>query len=866
MPLQKILFKPGVNRENTRYTNEGGWYDCDKVRFRQGTPEKIGGWNQISANSYEGVCRSLWTWSTLGGVIQTGVGTNLKFYIEQGGAYYDITPIRAFQNALSSPFTATTGSSVITVSDTAHGAQDGDYVTFYGASALSTQTFTRSTATNFSLSSALATGTSVILSSTGSLPTGLIAGVQYYILVVSGTTVQFTDVPGGAAVSTSTAGTGTFSLYANQGITADVLNQTYAITYVDANSYTIDVGTNATAYDTGNGGTVNLFYQIPIGDATAQPLSGWGAGAWGVGGWGTGSTSTQVARLWYQANFGENLVLGYRGGPLYYWNASPSPQGLSTTITLNSQTVSAVDTGTEYITFSTAIANGTPVKLTSTVSLPSPLVANTVYYVVGASGATCQLALTSGGSAINLTTTGSGTISIFTAATFTIAGTAYDGQTMQFESSGTLPTGMTIGTIYYVQNYSSGSFELATTPTGQALVLTGTQTGTHTLLPNAVPVTSLAYASHVPASANFVTVSDASRFTIAFGTVPYDPASADTTTDSGTLDPMLIRWSDQESVTEWAPAITNQAGFIRLSHGAEIRAAIQTRQEIVVFTDSSVYSMQYIGAPYVWGSQILSDNISIAGYNTTSLASSVVYWMGVDKFYKYDGRVQTLRCDLRQYIYGDINLEQQSQFFSGTSEGFSEVWWFYCSANSTTIDKYVVYNYQEDAWYYGTMARTAWLDSGLIQYPQAATYSNNIVLHEYGVDDNTTGTPAAIECYITSSEFDIGDGNNFGFVWRLLPDVTFRGSTATNPQVTLYLQPLQNSGSGYNDPRSEGGVDYGSVVQTRAPTAVQVEEFTGQVNIRVRGRQMSFKVYNNQLGSQWQLGAPRMDIRPDGRR
>jgi hypothetical protein len=649
-------------------------------------------------------------------------------------------------------------------------------------------------------------------------------------------------------------------------MTAAVLNQTYQITFVDVNSYTIDVGTNATAYDTGHGGTVNLFYQINVGYATAQPLAGWGSGGWGYGSWGQSQTSTQTARLWYQSNFGEDLVLGYRGGPVYYWNSSPGPQGLSTTITLNSQTVSAVNTGTDFITFTTAIANGTPVKLTSTGAVPSPLVANTTYYVVGASGATCQLALTSGGAAINLTTTGSGTILIFTAATFTIAGVAYDGQTMQLESSGTLPTGMTIGTIYYVQNFSGSSFNLAATPLGESLVLTGTQTGVHTLLPNAVPLNTLAYASHVPSAANFVTVSDASRFTIAFGATPYDPTSVDTTTDSGTLDPMLIRWSDQESVTEWAPAVTNSAGFIRLSHGSEIRAAVQTRQEIVVFTDAALYSLQYIGAPYVWGSQILGDNISIAGYNTAITASNTVYWMGVDKFYKYDGRVQTLRCDLRQYIYQDINLDQQSQFFSGTSEGFSEIWWFYCSASSTTIDKYVVYNYQEDCWYYGTMARTAWLDSGLIQYPQAATYNNNIVLHEYGTDDNTTGTPAAMESYITSSEFDIGDGNNFGFVWRLLPDVTFRGSTASNPQLTMYLQPLQNSGSGYNDPRSEGGVDYGDVIQTRPPTAVQVEEFTGQVNIRVRGRQMSFKVYNNQLGSQWQLGAPRMDIRPDGRR
>ena len=282
-----------------------------------------------------------------------------------------------------------------------------------------------------------------------------------------------------------------------------------------------------------------------------------------------------------------------------------------------------------------------------------------------------------------------------------------------------------------------------------------------------------------------------------------------------------------------------------------------------MFTDASVYSLQYLGPPYVWGAQLLGDNISIAGINTASVASGVVYWMGVDKFYRYDGRVQTLSCDLRQYVFGDINIDQQDQFFSGTNEGFNEVWWFYCSADSTVIDKYVIYNYLENVWYYGTMERTAWLDSGFNPYPLAATYEDNLVYHESGVDDNTTGTPAAIDSYITSSEFDIGDGHNFGFVWRLLPDITFRGSTAENPQVTMTLLPLQNSGSGYNSPLSVGGDSSASVVRS---AVVPVEQYTGQVLIRVRGRQMSIKIEGNQVGLQWQLGAPRIDIKPDGRR
>jgi hypothetical protein len=290
---------------------------------------------------------------------------------------------------------------------------------------------------------------------------------------------------------------------------------------------------------------------------------------------------------------------------------------------------------------------------------------------------------------------------------------------------------------------------------------------------------------------------------------------------------------------------------------------VQARQEIVVFTDSSVYSLQYLGPPYVWGSQLLGDNISIAGFNTAVIASGVVYWMGIDKFYRYDGRIQTLRCDLRQYIYQDINLTQQAQFFAGTNEGFNEVWWFYCSANSIVIDKYVVYNYAEDIWYYGELGRTAWLDSGINEYPLAATYINNLVYHEYGVDDNSTATAVAIDSYITSSEFDIGDGHNFGFVWRIIPDITFRGSNAASPQVTMTLKPLQSAGSGYNNPESEGGVNYGTVTRT---ATVPIEQFTQYVYVRVRGRQMSFKVQGNQLGLQWQLGAPRIDIKPDGRR
>jgi hypothetical protein len=720
----------------------------------------------------------------LGGVNYIGVGTNLKFYISSGGAYDDITPLRSVQMSLNGPFAATAGSTTITVTDNSHGATDGDFVNFLGAVALSTQTFTRSTATNFTLSTALAQNTPVILtiSAGGSLPAGLAENTQYYINVVSGTTVNFTNVPNGAAISTTTAGSGTFSLYVNSGITAEVLNQSFQITVVNTNSYTIQSSVAAGVYDTGNGGNpVNAYYEINVGKDAAQPLTGWGAGPWGEGPWGVGTPSVSPIRIWSQANFGQDLIFAYRGGPMYYWNASVG-------------------------------ASPNPVSIT-----------------------------------------------IATPGVFTLGyGSLTDTMAVVLVTTGALPTGLTSGTVYYVSGASGSTFRLSTTyanaVAGVYITTSGTQSGTHYVSPRAIPVTSLGGASDVPAAVDFVMVSDASRFAIAFGATPFG---------GGTLDPMLIRWSDQESVVEWTPAATNQAGFIRLSHGSEIRTAVQARQEIVVFTDASLYSLQYLGPPYVWGSQLLGDNISIAGFNTAVIASGVIYWMGIDKFYKYDGRIQTLRCDLRQYIFQDINLDQQSQFFAGTSEGFNEVWWFYCSSSSTVIDKYVVYNYAEDIWYYGTLGRTAWLDSGINQYPIGATYANNLVYHEYGVDDRTTETAVAIESYIASSEFDIGDGHNFGFIWRIIPDITFRGSTAASPQVTMTIKPLQSSGSGYNTPESEGGVSSGTVTRT---ATVPVEQFTQYIYVRVRGRQMSFRVDGTQLGLQWQLGAPRIDIKPDGRR
>lgn len=707
MPLIKTVFRPGVNRENTRYTSERGWYDCNRIRFRQGTPEQIGGWVRISANTFLGVCRSLWNWITLTALNLMGVGTNRKFYIELGGGYNDITPIRATAT-LTNPFTATNGSSTITVAHSNHGALTGDYVTFMG---------------------------------------GGITGL------------------GG-------------------NITAGVLTGEFAVTVLTANSYTITVGATANATDAAGspgGGTVIAQYQVNGGEAAAVPLTGWGSGGWGVSSWGgngpmPANPLAPTLRIWNQQNFGEDLVYGPNGGALYYWDASKGVASSTVTITIATPGV---------VTFGFAPVNGMVVSFTTTGALPTGLSVGAYYYVVNAAGFTGQLSLTAGGAAI---------------------------------------------------------------------ATSGSQSGTHSVSARGVPLSTLPGASATPSFVNFLLISDQSRFLFAFGT-----NEAGTTT----IDPMLIRWSDQEDAANWSPAITNQAGFIRLSNGSKIVTAVQTRQEIVVFTDSAIYSLQYVGPPYVWSSQPLSANISIISDRAASLASGVIYWMGIDKFYKYDGRVQTLRCDLRQFIYGDINLGQNSQIFSGTNEGFNEVWWFYCSSASSTIDRYVVYNYGEDVWYYGSMARTAWIDSPLRANPHAASYSSNLVAHESGTDDNETGTPVALNSYITSAEFDIGDGHNVGYVWRVLPDITFRGSTAGSPTATFTLYTLKNSGSGYTTPGSQGGVDNANVVRT---ATVPVEQFTGQIYTRVRGRQMALKVGANQTGTTWQLGAPRLDIRPDGRK
>ena len=754
MPLQKLALRPGVNRESTTYANEGGYYASNKIRFRSGQPEKVGGWTadtglnnstlKPTTGTIWGVARGMWNWLNLTGYNLLAIGTNLKYYIQNGtnGAFYDVTPLRFTTTAGEVTFAATNGSTTITVTDAGHGAQTGDFVTYSGAVSL-----------------------------------------------------------GGV-------------------ITATILNAEFQITYVSSNSYTITSSVAANASDIGLGGGATVgAYQLTTGQDVYSQNVGWGAGTWG--GIIPGTATTTVS-----------------GGTLSNSN---------TTVTVTSTTGFAASGN--ILIDSETIFYGAIGSATTFTGCVRGLQGNGVGGAVGSGAATTH---TNGTSVVQSTsfigwgspaTVGVGVqLRLWSHSNF--------GEDLIFNARG--------GALFYWANAASAS----TFNRGQLLGPSAsivTKSGT---------VTTDAYC---PTVANFVMVSDASRFVIAFG-------CNDSVASSTVQDPLLIYWSNQESFITWYPAVTNQAGSYRLSHGSQIVTAIQTRQEILVLTDSAIYSMQYLGPPYVWGFQIMGDNISIAGPNAIATANNITYWMGTDKFYMYSGRVQTLPSTLRQYVYNDINLTQSFQFMAGTNEGYNEVWWQYCSADSTVIDRYVIYNHLDNIWYYGdwdnyagnNQGRTAWLDSALREYPMAATYgvaggsaNTLLVYHENGVDDGAVNPANPISATLTSSDFDIGDGHNFGFVWRLIPDLSFDGSSVNLPQASFTVLPRTFPGAAYgssNDPAVISTQNY----QNQRTYAIQ--QFTQQVYVRIRGRQMAFQVSSDTLGVQWQLGIPRIDIRPDGRR
>jgi hypothetical protein len=618
MPFIKMNFKPGLNRDQTNYSNEGGWWECDKIRFRSGYPEKLGGWLKYTTQTLIGICRQMFVWVTSYGDNIMAMGTNKKVYLEAGGNLFDITPVRDTSvNAAS--FAAVDGSSIITVTDNGVNPAQGGYVTFSGATSL-----------------------------------------------------------GG-------------------NVTATVLNTEFEIaTAINADAYTIVVPVVANSSDSGNGGgAVTAKYQIDPVSSNYTFGYGWNTGTWSRGAWGSGSTQpvNLPTRYWWYDNFDNDLVLNYEqdgSGPIYYWARG-----------------SNINPNTAFAT-------------------------------------------------------------------------------------------------------------------------------------RAVLLSSLGGASSVPSLAGQILVSQNDKHLLAFGATPYP---------SGTFDPLLIRWADQDNPVNWTPSPTNSAGFLRVSRGDRIVRAIATRQEILVYTNTGLSSLQYTGTTDVFSLQELADNISIISARGVAIANNVTYWMGRDKFYLYDGRINTLPTTIWTQVFENLNYNRIGNIIAGTNEGFNEIWWFYPSANADDNDSYVVYNYVEQIWHFGTLARTAWLDSGLREYPQAIQ-GQYIYDQERGLDADGT----AMNSYITSSEFDIGDGEQFMLTRRMIPDVKFTGSTAQTPEVYITLVPRRFPGS---PPQSEPNL---RVIETSANI------YTNEVFIRARGRSMSFKVGSDTLGVNWQLGSPRLDARQDGKR
>ena len=636
MPLTKLQFRPGVNRETTSYTNEGGWFDVDKVRFRFGMPEKIGGWEKFSGFSYLGTARAMHPWVALDNGRFIGIGTSLKYYLNQdGGSFSDITPIRSTTSAGDVTFAASNGSATITVTDTAHGAVSGDFVTFSGAASLGGNITAAVLNQEYNITEVLTDNTYTIAART------------------AGTTIQDITVNGALSPTPVTA----------------------------------------SGSDSGNGGSSTVgAYQISIGLDTSTFGAGWGIGFWGRGTWNSAATTplvTSTLRVWSHDNFGEDLLINVRNGGIYYWDK----------------------------------------------------------------------------------TTGSST--------------------------------------------------------------------------RAVSLDSLSGATSTPTIAKQVMVSDRDRHIIAFG--------CDTEANPGVQDPLAIRFSSQESLTDWASTATNTAGELRLGSGSEIVTAVETRQQILVYTDESLYAMQFLGPPFTFGVNLVSENITTMGPLCAVAVEDNVFWMGQKEFYVYGGTVQRLPCTVRDFVFDDINLNQREKIIAATNTSFSEVWWFYPSESSDTNDRYVVYNYEQQVWYYGAMARSFWMDRGIFDQPIAAGPNNYLYSQETGFDDDGS----ALTAYIESSQIDIADGEQFSFIRRMIPDLTFRGSTAGSPSANITVKTRNFPGGNYLQSTS-------SAVTKSA--SVPVEQFTDQVHLRLRGRSFAMRVESTASGVGWRLGSPRLDVRPDGRR
>ena len=720
MALKKLTFKPGIYRDNTNYANEGGWYDMDKVRFRSGFAEKIGGWQVVNFTPYAGQCRSLYNYQTTDGATITGLGTSEKYYVLVGTALYDITPVRVVYTTSTTPstdncFDTTDTSTTVTVTLTGHGANEGDYVTFAGAAAVG-------------------------------------------------------------------------------GVPDTELNTEHQIFNVTATTFDITVTTAATSTANGGGTSITATFQIPIGYGGNTYGYGWGTGTWSRSTWGSASTNPILLppRIIFQDQFNNDLIWNIQDGDIYYWDYDSAFSNIS--VGLN--TLSGSRAVPEQVGKSMFASSGHLLALSCT---------------------EYGRATTAGAVISSITNSG-------TTATITTA-TSHGLDPLDWvEFSGQTPRAY------------QGEYQVVTTPTS-------------------------------------------TTFTVVLLEDPGGSASVEGTyvdiDYSGNYDPLLIRWANVDpdigpQPEEWKPEITNSAGFIRVKGGSFIVTGFNTRQETLIFTNTALNSLQFLGTSEVFSVQQISDNINIAGSNVVAEANNVVLWMGHDKFYFYDGRVNTLPCSIRQYIFTDINIEQSSLFFAGTNREFSEVIWFYCSAASATIDRYVIYNYQEQLWYYGTLNRTAWFDSQVVTSPLAAS-GGYIYEHEVGNDDGqpTGQAPLPISAFIQSSDMTIEDGENFILTKRVIPDVNFTNSLTTNPVTGATLVPEVEMTVGVrNFPGAANNTDNvaGNTLTRDVITTASINEYTNQVFVRARGRQMNFKIASNMVGVRWQIGAVRVDFRPDGRR
>ena len=715
MPLTKLQFRPGINKETTSYSNEGGWFDMDKVRFRFGYPEKIGGWTATSGTFFLGTARALHPWVALAGERFLGVGTHLKYYINEGGAYNDITPLRSTTSAGDVTFAAkanTLGADVVI----------GDV------------NITLSSSTGFPASGRIKINSEIITyaSISGNILQGCVRAQNSTTEAnhssgasVLCCTIVVTDNDHGALENDFVTFSGAASLGGN--ITAAVLNQEYQVTTViNVNSYQIETRVSsvdnddgvgvpqtianitttdglaptfvfANTSDSGNGGSsVVGAYQINTGLDTTIVGAGWGAGTWGRGTWDSSASLTaagQTLRIWSHDNFGEDLLINVRDNSIYYWDKT---NGVST---------------------------------------------------------------------------------------------------------------------------------------------------------RAVELSSLTGANTTPTIAKKIIVSDRDRHVLAFG--------CDAQTEIGTQDPLLIRFSDQGSLTDWAATATNTAGDLRLGSGSEIVTAIETRQQILVYTDVSLHAMQFLGPPFTFGINTVSENITIAGPLAAIAVEDNVYWMGAEEFYIYGGAVQRLPCTLRDYVFSDINTDQLPKVTASSNTAYSEIWWFYPSASSSECDRYVIYNYQQQIWYYGNLPRTVWLDRGVENFPIAASTDHALYFHERGFDDGSVSPATGITAFIESSQMSIGEGDNFVFLRKMIPDLTFRDSTNASPQATMTLKARNFPGGQYLQTNDK-------TVEKSA--SVPVEQFTNQVNVRLRGRSFAFKIETTETGTTWRLGSPRVEVQPDGMR